>query len=466
MRDNPDANLALPTELDGLRSILGEDQVLTDPQDTAGYRYDETEYMVPGLPLAVVFPRSTSDVSAILRFANDRRIGVVPRGAGTGLSGGAIAVDSAITLVTTRMDTIEEIDVDNLVAVVQPGVVNANLSRAVAERGLYYAPDPASYETSTIGGNIAENSGGLACVKYGVTGDAVRALEVVLADGAVIQTGGKNVKDVAGYNLTGLFVGSEGTLGVITRATLALRPRPSARLTLLAFFPTVVSAGHAAVDMMRDGIAPVTLELMDQFTVRAVDDEAHLALDRDAAAMLLVETDSPRPQADEELERCERACVRAGSTSVIRASDPEEANWLREARRQAHWALERRGVARMDDIGVPRSEIPTALEIIAQVSEREGLAVGVFGHAGDGNLHPTFIVDRDDPDSEQRINAARAAIYAEIVALGGTITGEHGTGVAKRAYLEMQVGKDAMRAMRAIKQALDPKGILNPGKVL
>jgi glycolate oxidase len=366
----------------------------------------------------------------------------------------------------TGMDRILEIDRDNLCVVVQPGVVNAELRRTVAEAGLFYAPDPASTDWCTIGGNLAENSGGLTCVKYGVTRDWVRGLEVVLADGAVIRTGGRAVKDVAGYDLTSLFVGSEGTLGVITEATLRLRPAPGPRLTLLAFFGDVVSAGDAVARLTAAGVLPVTLELMDQTTIRAVDDAHGLGLDRDAGAMLMIESDAVGTAASDELDRAAEACTAAGATSLVRAADATEADWLRQARRAAHGALERAGVARMDDVGVPRSRIPEMLAAITRISEAHGLPVGVFGHAGDGNLHPTFVVNRDDATAESRIDAARAEIYAAAISLGGTVTGEHGIGTARRGYLASQRGPDSVRAMTAIKRALDPLGILNPGKAL
>ncbi|CAN5611036.1 FAD-linked oxidase C-terminal domain-containing protein [soil metagenome] len=452
--------------LEQLQRELPRMRLLIDPADTEGYRFDETEYLHPGQPIGVCFPSSVAQVSTIVRLAATHRVPLVPRGAGSGLSGGAIAVDGALTVVLTAMDRIMEIDRSNLVAVVQPGVINADLGRAVAEHGLFYAPDPASYEWCTIGGNLAENSGGLRCVKYGVTRDFVLGLEVVLADGAVIRTGGKNIKDVAGYSLTGLFVGSEGTLGIITEATLRLLPAPAAKLTLLCFFATVRAAGDAVAAMTQQGLVPVTLELMDRFTIRAVDDAHRLGLDREAGAMLMIESDAPGRAGADEIDRAAVACEVAGATSLVRAANAAEADWLRQARRAAHGSLERAGVARMDDVGVPRGRIPEMLSAIERVSAAHGLPVGVFGHAGDGNLHPTFVVDRDDPTAETRINAARAEIYRAAVDLGGTITGEHGTGVAKRGFLEMQRGPDAVRAMRAIKSALDPLGILNPGKVL
>jgi glycolate oxidase len=452
--------------LDQLRQRLPGLRLLADPTDAEAYRADETAYLRAGQPLAICFPRSTGDVVEIVRLAGQAAVPIVPRGAGTGLSGGAVAVDGALTVVFTDMDSILEIDPANLTATVQPGVINADLGRAVAEHGLLYPPDPASYETCTIGGNLAENSGGLRCVKYGVTRDWVLGLEVVLADGAVINTGGKNIKDVAGYDLTGLFVGSEGTLGLITSATVRLLPMPAPKLTLLAFFQSVRAAGEAVSRITAAGIVPVTLELMDAFTIAAVDDAHQLGLDRAAGAMLMVESDAGGAAADAELTASEAACQAAGATSIVRAGDAQEADWLRQARRAAHGALERAGVARMDDIGVPRSRIPEMLAHIERISAAHELRVGVFGHAGDGNLHPTYILDRDDPRAEQRIDAARDQIYRAALALGGTVTGEHGTGLAKRPWLELQRGERAVQAMRAIKQALDPAGLLNPGKVL
>lgn len=452
--------------LAALQTALPAMRLLTDAADTEAYRWDETEYMHPGMPLGVAFPTSTADVSSIMRLATEHRVPVVPRGAGSGLSGGAIAVEGALTIVLTGMRAILEIDPQNLLVVTQPGVINADLGRAVAAQGLFYPPDPASFEICSIGGNLAEDSGGLRCVKYGVTRDYVLGLEVVLADGSVIRTGGRTVKDVMGYDLTQLMVGSEGTLGIITEATLRLLPAPSPKLTLLAFFATVPDAGAAVAAITRDGVVPTTLELMDRFTIRAVDAALHVGLPEDAAAMLMIESDAGGVAGETELDRAAAACTGAGATEVIRAADAQEADWLREARRKAHWCLEQAGVARMEDVGVPRSLAPELLAAIERISTAHGVQVGVFGHAGDGNFHPTFVMDRDDPDAERRIDAVRADLFAAVLDMGGTVSGEHGTGVAKRGYVARQRGEAYVRTMRAIKQALDPLGILNPGKVL
>jgi len=449
-----------------LASGLPGTRLLSGAADIEPYRWDETAYMHPGEPLAVVFPRSTAEVSSVVRLAARHHVPLVPRGAGTGLSGGAIAVQGAISVVMTQMDQIIAIDADDLLAITQPGVINADLGRAVAEQGLFYPPDPASYETCTIGGNLAENAGGLRCLKYGVTRDYVLGLEVVLADGEVIRTGGRTAKDVMGYDLSHLFVGSEGTLGIITEATLRLLAQPAEKLTLLAFFAGVREAGQAVSAIIRAGLVPVTLELMDRYTIRAVDAALRVGLDDEAGAMLLIESDAAGVAALSELDAAAAACSAAGATSQARSADPAEADRLREARRMAHWSLQRAGVARMEDVGVPRSRVAELLDAIALRSEQHGLPVGVFGHAGDGNFHPTFVIDREDPEAETRIDAARGAIYADVLALGGTISGEHGTGVVKRAYLVGQRGERGVAAMRAIKHALDPLGILNPGKVL
>jgi glycolate oxidase len=371
-----------------------------------------------------------------------------------------------LTIAFTKMDRIVEIDRENMIAVVQPGVVNADLKKAVAAAGLFYAPDPASYETCTIGGNLGTNAGGLCCVKYGVTRDAVLGLQVVMADGTLLRLGGKNVKDVAGYGLIPLLVGSQGTLALVTEATLRLLPAPPPRATLIAFFASLDAAGEAVAGLTVAGLRPVTLELMDRTTIRAVDDVHRLGLDRDAAAMLLVESDLPGAAAGAEMAAAVPVCEAAGATSVLRAADPQEADWLRQGRRLAYRALEELGVARMEDVGVPRSRVPELLRAIEAIGERHRLLIGTFGHAGDGNLHPDLVFERGDPRAEALTKLVQADLYRAALDLGGTVTAEHGIGVARRDWLEIQRGPDAVRVMRAIKMALDPLGILNPGRVL
>ncbi len=449
-----------------LASAVPTLKVSTDPADLESHRRDETAYMNPPPPLAVAFPASTAEVAGLVRVAAAHRVPIVPRGAGTSLSGGSLASAGAITVSLMKMNRILEIDEENRVAVVQPGILNGALKTAVQARGLWYAPDPASFETCSIGGNIATNSGGLCCVKYGVTRDAVLSLEVVLADGTVLRTGGRNVKDVAGYDLTGLIVGSMGTLAIVTEATLRLIPLPPPKQTLLAFFSTIEASGRAVAGIVREGIQPATLELMDQFTIRAVNKAYSLGLDEDAAAMLLIESDVPGPAGADELDRADRACAAAGASLLFRAQDATEADALRQGRRMAHWALDAMGVSRMEDVVVPRNRVPELLRAIHELGERLGLRIGIFGHAGDGNLHPSFVFDLDDPTAPARLKAGQEELYRATLALGGSVTGEHGIGVVKRPWLEATRGPDFVRVMRTIKDALDPLGILNPGKVL
>ena len=445
------------------RDALPEMPVLTDPVDRESYRHDETAYLDAGLPGAVALPRTTDEVSTLLRLATEHRVSVVPRGAGTGLSGGAAGIEGALTIALTRMDQILEIDGANLCVITQPGVINATLKAAVAAEGYFYPPDPASYETCSIGGNLGTNAGGLCCVKYGQTRDAVLGLEVVLADGTVIRTGGRSVKDVAGYSLTHLFVGSQGTLGIITEATLRLRLAPGPRATLLAFFDTLDAAGDAVARMTAAGLVPVTLELMDRETMLAVEDWHHLGLDTAAAAMLMVESDAT--DAAGELDRAEAACRAAGGSSIVKAATTQEADWLRQARRLALRALERQGTVRMEDVGVPRSRVPDLLRAIVRITAAHGVRCATFGHAGDGNLHPNLIFDRDDPAAAELTRLVRDEIFEAALALGGTVTAEHGIGATRREWLSVQHGDAAVGVMRSVKSALDPLGILNPGRV-
>ncbi|MGH2512466.1 MAG: FAD-binding oxidoreductase [Candidatus Limnocylindrales bacterium] len=441
-------------------------RLLTDPVDLDAYRKDETAYLEPPPPLAVALPTETAEVAELVRLAAEHRVPIVPRGAGSGLSGGAISVAGGLTISFMRMNRVLEIDHANLVVVTQPGILNAALKRAVAAEGLFYAPDPASTEICSIGGNLGTNAGGLCCLKYGVTRDAVVGLEIVTAAGEIVRLGGKTTKDVAGYGLIPLIVGSQGTLALITEATLRLRPTPPPKATLLAFFPSLVSAGDAVSALAAADVEPCTLELMDRTTIRAVDDDHHLGLDRDAAAMLMIESDLPGDGATRALQLAEAACLGAGAASTIVAADQAEADLLRQARRLAFNSMERLGVARMEDVGVPRGRVPDLLVEIERIGLEHGLTIATFGHVGDGNLHPNIILDRTDPDGEARLGRACDALYRAAIGLGGTVTAEHGIGVSRRDYLELQRGSGAVALMRAVKTALDPLGILNPGKVL
>lgn len=452
--------------LDAVRARVPGLRLLTDEADRETYRRDETAYLPAGLPGAVALPTETAQVAELVRVCAAFDVPIVPRGAGSGLSGGAAGIDGALTVAFTAMDRILEIDPANLCVVTQPGVINARLKAAVAEHGLFYAPDPASFEMCSIGGNLGTNAGGLCCVKYGQTRESVLGLEVVMADGTVVRTGGKNVKDVAGYSLTHLIIGSQGTLALITEATLRLRPAPPPRATLLAFFPTLEAAGDAVAEIAAAGLSPVTLELMDQFTIRAVDDVHALGLDRDAAAMLMIESDLPAAAAADELARAEAVCVGVGATTTVRSQTPAEADLLRQARRAAHWALEKIGDVKMEDVGVPRSRVPDMLRAIEAIAAKHEVRIGTFGHAGDGNLHPDLVLERGDPRGEAITKAVQADLYQAALDLGGTVTGEHGIGSARREWLEPQLGTAAVRVMRSIKSALDPQGLLNPGRVL
>lgn len=449
-----------------LRGALPDDVVFSDPGLLESYRHDQATFVPAGQPAVLVRPRSTEDVQAVLRAAAASGTPVVPRGAGSGLSGGANAVDGCIVLSMERMNQILELDAAERIAVVQPGVVNLALRRAAAEQNLFYAPDPSSYDWSSIGGNVATNAGGLCCVKYGVTRDSVLALEVVLADGSVVRTGRRTLKGVAGYDLTSMFVGSEGTLGVVTEATLRLRGLPQPPLTAVAFFPTLASAGEAVQQVLALGLIPSLLEIMDQTTVQAVDDMTRMELDRDAAALLLAQFDQAGSGRDGDVRRLMEICEAAGASFAGAADDAAEGDALLAARRAALPALERRGAVLLDDVAVLPSRLCDLISAVERIADEAGLLIGTFGHAGDGNLHPTIVFDRED---EAQVSATRAAFDRILVAaldLGGTITGEHGVGVLKREHLAAELGPTNLQLQRTLKRALDPLGILNPGKVI
>ncbi|HZH13625.1 MAG TPA: FAD-linked oxidase C-terminal domain-containing protein [Archangium sp.] len=448
-----------------LAAVLPPEALVTDADVLEAHRRDQAGWAPAGFPRVLVRPGSTAEVQAVLRVASAHRVPVVPRGAGSGLSGGANAVDGCIVLSLTRMNRILEIDRRGLYAVVQPGVINGALKAAATEVGLWYAPDPASWEFSTLGGNLATNAGGLCCVKYGVTGDAVLGLEAVLADGSVVRTGGRMVKNVAGYDLTRLFVGSEGTLGIITEATLKLRPRPPRATTLVASFPTLVGAGAAVTEIMAE-IRPSLLELMDRTTVRAVEAARPMGLDVNAAALLLARSDAGGEQGVAECTRMAAICEAVGATFLAHSSDEAEGELLMGARRFAFPALERQGSTLLDDVGVPLSRIPDLLAAVEHIAGQRGVLIGTFGHAGDGNMHPTIVFDQNDPDAVARARAAFDDILHAVLELGGTITGEHGVGSLKRPFIARQLGPETHRLHLAIKSAMDPLGILNPGKLL
>jgi glycolate oxidase len=449
-----------------LRDALGADAVLTDPDVTTGYARDQAMFAPSGIPAAVVFPRSTADVVAVMQVAGRHGIPVVPRGAGSGLVGGSNAVDGGITVVMTRMDAVLEVAPADRLAVVQPGVVNKTLRDAVAGSGLFYPPDPASYDWCTIGGNLSMNSGGLCCVKYGVTTDYVLGVEVVLADGRVLRTGRRTVKGVAGYDLARLFVGAEGTLGIITEATLALRPAPKQPVTLVATFASTAQAGQVVERVVTEGLVPSLLEIMDGTCIRTVDAVLKADLGPDARALLAAQSDAGGTAAAEEIAAIARLCEEAGADLVHSTDDPAEGDLLLAARRMALPALQQVASSiLLDDVAVPRSRIAAFLDGCDAIAARREVTIGVVGHAGDGNMHPTVCFDGSDDDERGRAYAAFDEILELGLSLGGTITGEHGVGNIKVDWLEREIGPVSLDVHRSIKAALDPAGLLNPGKV-
>lgn len=447
--------------LDELVRRVPGSRVVRDPDVAAGYAHDQVTALPGGRPLGVVLARTVEDVATVMEWATTHRVPVVPRGAGTGLAGGAIAIDGALVVCTAQMAAIREIDAANRLAVVEAGVITADVDRAARAVGLMYAPDPSSHEISTIGGNVATNAGGLRCLKYGVTGDSVVGLEAVLADGRILRTGGRTVKNVAGYDLTRLLVGSEGTLGVITGATLRLRPLPPTEpVTVVGGFPTLSSAGDAVAAVAREGLRPSLLELVDRATLRAIDDWKHLGLSGTEAMLIAQADDAEAVAVAEELAR---VFEQAGADDVAVSSDSDESAQLLSVRRLAYPAAERLGRCLVEDVGVPVSHLPEMIRRIQRAAERHGVRVLTVAHAGDGNLHPTFVFD---PSGEvpAEVWAAADEVFHAALELGGTLTGEHGVGLLKQRWLPEQLGAVATSVNAAIKHALDPHGLLNPGR--
>ncbi|GAB2699901.1 glycolate oxidase subunit GlcD [Paenibacillus thermoaerophilus] len=454
-----------PSVLNELKAIVGPDNVESSAMDRLAYSYDATPNL-QAMPDAVVSPRSTEEVSKVLALCNRRRIPVVPRGSGTNLCGGTTPLSGGIVLLFRHMNRILEIDEQNLTATVQAGVITLDLIREVERRGLFYPPDPSSMKISTIGGNLNENSGGLRGLKYGVTRDYVLGLEIVLPSGDIIRTGGKLAKDVAGYDLTRLFVGSEGTLGVITQAILKLIPMPESKKTMLALYGSLEDAAASVSAIIAARIIPATLEFLDRPTLEVVEQFAQIGLPTDAQAVLLIEQDGPPEVVDRDLARMAEICRGHRALSVRVARDENEADGLRAARRSALSALARLAPTTiLEDATVPRSQIAPMVRAIREIADKYGVRICTFGHAGDGNLHPTCVTDARDPDELHRVEQAFEEIFERAIELGGTITGEHGVGVVKAPYLEMKLGAAGIEAMKAVKQAFDPNGIMNPGKV-
>jgi glycolate oxidase len=449
-----------------LRAIVpGDRSVLVSEEDLIAYGYDAAWFS--NSPAVVVCPQTADQVAQIHRFAYGNRIPVTPRAMGSGLSGGAMPSAGAIVLSVMRMNRILEIDDGNRVAVVEAGVITADLQRAVEARGLFYPPDPSSLRQSAIGGNIAENAGGARCLKYGVTGDYVTALEVVLADGTLLRTGGKTVKNVTGYDLLALFTGSEGTLGTVTQATLRLLPKPKFTRTAIASFDAIDCAAAAVCAVMSSDAVPAAMELLDRLTVQCVNELGPQVFPADADAVLLFAVDGNHEAAvTDELDDIARIVRASGAASVGIARNAQENERLWEARRAVSPALARRRPNKLgEDVCVPVSEIARMIARVRDIAARYGLLIPVFGHAGDGNLHPNILCDRTDAAEIARVQRAAREIFEAAVELGGTLSGEHGIGVLKKQFMELDLGTEAVGVMRRIKHALDPEGIMNPGKV-
>ena len=462
----PRSFMSLPQQtLSDLRRLLGAENVLTQKEDLIPYSFDGTAALQQ-MPGCVVFAKSAEQVAGVLKLAEQNRTAVVTRGSGTGLSGGSLPSPDCIVLCLAKMDRILELDRANLTLLAEAGATTQAIADAASAAGLFYPPDPGSMKISTIGGNVAENSGGLRGLKYGITRSYVMGLEVVLPSGEALWTGNKCVKDVAGYSLRDLFIGSEGTLGVITKVLLKLIPKPAAKKTLVATFARMDQAAQTVSDIIAAQIIPCTLEFLDRTTIHCVEDFAKVGLPLDCEALLLMETDGhPGPVADE-AARMESIARKNGAMEMRVAKDDAEAAKLATARRSAFSALARVSPTTiLEDATVPRSELAKMIRFVAAVADKYKLRIGTFGHMGDGNLHPTFLTDERNKDEMHRVEEAFKEIFTEAIRLGGTITGEHGVGVAKKSFLPKFAGDAQMRVMRELRRALDPNGVLNPGKI-
>jgi glycolate oxidase len=454
-----------PNLLAELRRLVGSDDVLTSPEDLIPYSFDGTAALRQ-MPGCVVLARTPEQVAGILKLANQNQTAVVTRGSGTGLSGGSLPSPDCVVLCLVKMDRILELDRANLTMLVEAGATTQAISDAATAAGLFYPPDPGSMKISTIAGNVAENSGGLRGLKYGITRNYVMGLEVVLPDGEVMWTGNKCVKDVAGYSLRDLFIGSEGTLGVITKVLLKLIPRPPAKKTLVATFAQMDQAAQTVSDIIAAQIIPCTLEFLDRTTIGCVEDYAKIGLPLDCEALLLMETDGHPAVVEEEAAKMVEIARKNNCKEVRVAKDETEATNLAAARRTAFSALARVSPTTiLEDATVPRSELAKMIRFVAATAKKYNLRIGTFGHMGDGNLHPTALTDERNAEEMHRVEEAFREIFAEAVRLGGTITGEHGIGVAKKQFLPRFAGDGQMRVMRALRRTLDPQGILNPGKL-
>ncbi|MBN2318908.1 MAG: FAD-binding protein [Acidobacteria bacterium] len=452
--------------IEKLAKILGYDGVLCTPEDLAVYSYDGT--FAEGVPRAVVLPETTGQTSEIVKLAAEARIPLVARGMGSGLAAGSVPINSeSIVICFTRMNRILEIDAQNATVQAEAGVVTADLQAEVEKQGLFYPPDPSSIRHSTIGGNIACNAGGPRCLKYGVTSNYLLGLTVVLADGRILKTGGKPIKDVTGYNLTSMFASSEGTLGLITEALLRLVARPTQVRTALAEFDSLANASHTVNAILAEGIVPATLELVDQTAIVCIEEAMHLGLATDVEAVLIIETDgSDESTVVREIDAIGRICRESGARTVKVAKTGEERDGLWKARRSVGSSLARKAPNKLgEDITVPRSAIPEVVERLRGISAKHGLPIAIFGHAGDGNLHPNILFDKRNPEQWSKVQRMMGEIFEAALSVGGTLSGEHGVGVLKRPYFEHALGTVSVDVQRRIKHALDPLNILNPGKM-
>lgn len=451
--------------LDRLKTLIGDDNVLTENEDVLPYGFDGTAALKQ-LPQAVLLPGSTEEVAAIVKLACEAKVTLVGRGSGTGLSGGSVPVENCWVLCLVRLNRIHELDAENLTLLTDAGVVTAEINKRLETEGLFYPPDPSSQKVSTIGGNVANNSGGLRGLKYGVTRDYVMGMEVVLANGEVVWLGNKCVKDVAGYSLKDLFIGSEGTLGIITKVLLKLLPVPQSRRTLTATFGRLEGAAETVSAIIAAKIIPCTLEFLDKKTLRCVEDYAKIGLPTEAESFLLMETDGAEEVVIREAEQMRAIAEAHGALEVKVASDALEADKLASARRTAFSALAQiRPTTILEDVTVPRSELAGIVRYIEEVASDAGLEVANFGHMGDGNLHPTFLTNERDPEEMERVEHAMQKIFDRTIEVGGTITGEHGVGLAKKPYLPGQFQDYSYELLKQLKQTLDPDGLLNPGKI-
>lgn len=452
--------------LKAFADVLGKESVLTQDADRVTYSYDAA-VLEPTMPAAVLRPTNSEQLSKVVKLCNENRIPITVRGAGTNLSGGTIPLSDGVVLLTNGLNRILEINEADMYAVVQPGVVTAKFAAAVEAKGLFYPPDPGSQAVSTLGGNVAENAGGLRGLKYGVTQDYVMGLQFFDVNGEPIKTGSKTVKCATGYNLTGLMVGSEGTLGVFNEITLKLIPLPGHRKAMMAIFDAVGKASEAVAAIIANRIVPATLEFMDNFTIRAVEDFSRAGLPIDAAALLLIEVDGHPAQVEEDAGRVESICRELGATSIRVAENDAERDKVWSARRSALSALAKlKPSLVLEDATVPRSKIPEMIQSMQDIAAEYDVPIGTFGHAGDGNLHPTILTDKRDKSEWERVEKAIEAIFDKALSLGGTLSGEHGTGIAKSCFLEKETSPATILYSRKMKAALDPNNILNPGKII